>query len=64
LEFYSRALRLASDARRIGDGEALRLAEELCRELATGQYLGPPNPSVNTLTLQLERGDFRLPAPA
>jgi hypothetical protein len=32
-EFRSRALSLASDVRRIGDGEASRLAEELCREL-------------------------------
>jgi hypothetical protein len=34
-ELRSRALSLTSDVRRIGDGEALRLAEELCRELAT-----------------------------
>jgi hypothetical protein len=34
LEFHACALSLASDVRRIGDGETLRLAEELCRELA------------------------------
>jgi hypothetical protein len=34
LEFYSRALSLVADVRQTGDGEAVRLAEELCRKLA------------------------------
>jgi hypothetical protein len=41
LEFYSRALNLAAAVRRISDGEAVRLAEELCRELAGMRPIPP-----------------------
>jgi hypothetical protein len=41
LEFYSRALSLVADVRRTGDGEAVRLAEELCRKLAGMRPIPP-----------------------
>jgi hypothetical protein len=41
LEFYSRALSLAADVRRTGDGEAVRLAKELCRALAKDRPIPP-----------------------
>jgi hypothetical protein len=41
LEFHARALNLALEARRIGDGEAVRRAEELCCELAGMRPIPP-----------------------